>query len=118
MKPRHVVSAIVWALMALLAGVALMPRPMEIGLMFLRDRNFDGAAAVYLSRWQQGDRTWSVTSGLASALQGTGDPRAAAEVLAEFVRLNTRHIAARHQLANAPTPCPTTPARWLASSPV
>ncbi|MCC6587463.1 MAG: hypothetical protein IT168_12275 [Bryobacterales bacterium] len=101
MKRRHVVSAALWALMALLAGVALMPRQMEIGLMLLRDRNFDGAAALYLSRWQQGDRTWSVATGLASALEGTGDPTAAAEVLAEFVRMNPEQLAARRQLANA-----------------
>jgi thioredoxin-like negative regulator of GroEL len=100
MRTRHILGAILWAAVALLAGYALMPQPLEIGLMLLRDRDFDGAAATYASQWRAGVRTWTVAYGLAAALRGAGDPAAAAEILAQFLAQQPTHREANRLLAD------------------
>ena len=95
---RHRVIAICMGLAALGAGWAVIPRPRELALMRLRDKQFDRALFDYEARYKSGDRSAPTIGALTDIYLQHGDVPSAIGLMEEHVKRNPSDVAARRRL--------------------
>lgn len=85
------------------AGLALsaflVPSQIELGLMQLKDREYDKARAIYEPLYQRGDHSAQVAIPLIQLYQELGNVEAAIAVSEAFVEAHPDNVAARRKLA-------------------
>jgi len=88
------------ALGALALSIAMFPRDKQVGLMTLKDHDFDTARTVYESRWNLGDRAASVAIPLTQIYLNFGDIDRAVAVMEELVAAQPSNPQAYRILAD------------------
>lgn len=95
---RHRTIAVCMGLAALGAGWAVIPRPRELALMRLRDKQFDRAFFDYEARYKSGDRSAPTVGALTDIYLQHGNVPKAIELLEEHLKRNPSDVAARRRL--------------------
>lgn len=84
---------------SLLLAWAMVPSPLEIAAMQLRDFDYDAAQAYFEEQYRQGNRAPQVVGRLAELYLELGEPDRAEQVLAGYVEARPADISARRRLA-------------------
>ncbi|MBN9524627.1 MAG: tetratricopeptide repeat protein [Alphaproteobacteria bacterium] len=85
---------------SLLLAWAMIPSPMEIAAMQLRDFDYDPAQAYFEAQYDQGDRSPQIVGRLADLYLELGDPDRAQQVLAGYVTAHPRDLSALRRFAD------------------
>jgi predicted Zn-dependent protease len=85
-------------LAALGAGWAVIPRPRELALMRLRDKQFDRALFDYEARYKSGDRSAPTVGALTEIYLQHGDVPKAIELIEGHLQRHPGDVAARRRL--------------------
>jgi tetratricopeptide (TPR) repeat protein len=84
---------------SLLLAWAMVPSPLEIAAMQLRDFDYDSAQAYFEDQYGQGNRAPQVVGRLAELYLELGEPDRAEQVLTGYVAARPDDISARRRLA-------------------
>lgn len=98
MKRSMTLVVIVLAVLGVLMSVILVPKDNELALMYLKDKHFDKALAIFRQKYKDGDHSLNIVSPLANLYMQYGDINESIRLLEEHVKKEPNNIKTREQL--------------------
>jgi len=98
MRKRHYAAVLLSAVAALSAGAALLPGPLEVALMRLKDGDYSRALRTYEDRYRRGERNTALVAGLREIYLQHAEVEKAVALMEAYIAEHPRDVAARKLL--------------------